>query len=181
MFRELSAFPACRAIPVGRKNDLSEPTANGGQPGTRGRVFRIGNPAGPTLRPACRCDDRTMARSALIVDDDPDFLGLTARILVELGVDPVWTAADATEALEVVGEARPDVVLVDVWLPDRHGIDLAYELSELPWGPRVVLTSSDSDAVLALDRGDGRSNLPFLGKEELGSDALQRLLLDGVA
>lgn len=124
-----------------------------------------------------RCNDQDVARSALIVDDDPDFLGLTARILTELGVEAVWTAANAAQALAAVQQSRPDVVLVDVGLPDRHGIDLAYELSELPWRPRVVLTSSDSDAVLALDPGDGRPDLPFLGKEELGSDTLQRVLL----
>ncbi len=120
-----------------------------------------------------------MARSALIVDDDPDFLGLTARILAGLGIQAVRTAANAAQALAAVQEWRPDVVLVDVGLPDRDGIGLAYELSELPWRPRVVLTSSDSDAVLALDPDDGRPDLPFLAKEELGSDALQRVLLDG--
>ncbi len=129
------------------------------------------------LSPARRCNDQDVARSALIVDDDPDFLGLTARILVELGVEAVWTAADATQALAAVQKSRPDVVLVDIGLPDRDGIDLAYELSELPWRPRVVLTSSDSDAVLALDPDAGRPDLPFLGKEELGSDTLQRVLL----
>ncbi len=120
-----------------------------------------------------------MAGSALIVDDDPGFLGLVARILAGLGVEAVWTAANAAEALAAARESRPDVVLVDVGLPDRYGIDLACELSELPWRPRVVLTSSDSDAVLALDAGEGRPGLPFLGKEELGSDALRRVLLGG--
>jgi DNA-binding response OmpR family regulator len=114
----------------------------------------------------------------LIIDDDPDFLALTARILVDLGVDAAWTAANATQGLAAALQSRPDAVLVDVGLPDRNGIDLAYELSELPWRPRVVLTSSDSDAVLALDPQDGHPDLPFLGKEELGSDILGRALLD---
>jgi CheY-like chemotaxis protein len=117
-------------------------------------------------------------RCALIVDDDRDFLRLSARILTGLGVETVWTAANAAEALATVRESRPDVVLVDVGLPDRDGIDLAYELLELPWHPRVVLTSSDSDAILALDPHDGRPDLPFLGKEQLGGDVLQRTLLD---
>jgi CheY-like chemotaxis protein len=116
--------------------------------------------------------------SVLIVDDDPDFLALTARILVDLGVKPVHTAANAAEALSAVHESRPHAVLVDIGLPDRNGIDLAYELADLSWRPRVVLTSSDSDAILALDPGDGRRHLPFLGKEELGGDTLQRALFD---
>ncbi len=149
----------------------------GGELGARTRVRTIGNPASPTLARGRRCHDRAVARSALIVDDDPDFLGLSARILTELGVEAVFTAASATQALALVQESRPDVVLVDVGLPDRLGIDLAYELLELPWRPRIVLTSSDSDAMLALQPRDGLPHLPFLGKEELGGDSLERALL----
>jgi CheY-like chemotaxis protein len=140
-----------------------------------GRFFGLALPA----RVDPRCDDRLVALSVLIVDDDPGFLGLTARILVDLGAEPVWTAASAALALEVVSGARPDAVLVDIGLPDRYGIDLAYELAELPWRPRVVLTSSDSDAILALDPQDGVPQFQFLGKEEIGSDTLQHALLDG--
>jgi CheY-like chemotaxis protein len=113
--------------------------------------------------------------SVLIVDDDPAFLGLTARILMGLGIDSVETAADAAQALRVARNARPDAVLVDVGLPDRDGTDLAYELSDLPWRPRVVLTSSDSEALLAIEPGE----LTFIAKEELAGDALRRALLDG--
>ena len=66
-----------------------------------------------------------MALSVLIVDDDPGFLRLTSGILVELGVEAVTGAADATQALDVVWEARPDAVLVVIGLPDRNGVDLA--------------------------------------------------------
>jgi len=140
---------------------------------------RTANPASPTFSAGSRCDDQPVALSVLIVDDDPGFLGLTARILVELGAEPVWTAATAARALELVQGAQPDAALVDIGLPDRHGIDLAYELAELPWRPRVVLTSSDSDAILALDSRDGGRQFQFLAKEELESDTLQEALLDG--
>lgn len=140
---------------------------------TAGTRIRLALPLGGDAR----CDDRDVALSVLIVDDDPGFLGLTARILVELGAAPVLTASSAAGALEVVRAARPDAVLVDIGLPDRHGIDLAYELAELPWRPRVVLTSSDRDAILALDPQDG-PQFRFLDKEELGSDTLQHALLE---
>lgn len=143
-----------------------------------GRVAESRLPAGPTLGAARRCDDHDVNRSVLIIDDDPDFLALTARILVELGVDAPSTAADAAQGLSAALRSRPDAVLVDIGLPDRDGIDLAYELSELSWRPRIVLTSSDSDAILALDPHDGRPDLPFLGKEDLASDTLGRALLD---
>lgn len=114
----------------------------------------------------------------LIVDDDPAFLALAARIVTDLGVDIVATAGDAAQALKVAQDARPDAALVDIGLPDRDGIDLAYQLSELPWRPRVVLTSSDSDAFLAIEARQGLRRLAFIAKEELASDALRQVLND---
>jgi CheY-like chemotaxis protein len=114
----------------------------------------------------------------LVVDDDPAFIGLVARILSDLGVESVSTAADASQALLVAQEARPDAVLVDLGLPDREGGDLAYELSALPWRPRVVLTSSDSEALLAIEPRDGLRELAFIAKEELAADTLREALLD---
>ena len=117
-----------------------------------------------------------MARSVLIVDDDPEFLALAGRIVSALGVDDVATAADAAHALKIAHESRPDAALVDIGLPDRDGIDLAYRLSEMPWKPRVVLTSSDSDAFLAIDERERSRRLPFIAKEELAGDGLSQYL-----
>ena len=119
-----------------------------------------------------------MTRSVLVVDDDPAFLGLVATILSDIGIESV-TAADASQALLVAQDARPDAVLVDIGLPDRHGADLAYELSALPWRPRVVLTSTDSEAFHAIEPRDGHLALPFIAKEELGAETLREALLDG--
>ena len=118
-----------------------------------------------------------MASSVLIVDDDPCFLSLATRVLESMGVEVVATAEDAAAAIVAANATKPDAVLVDVGLPDRDGIDLAYELAALPWRPRVVLTSTDSDAVSAIDVRDGRRNLPFVPKEELANDPLRRLLI----
>ena len=120
-----------------------------------------------------------MPSSVLVVDDDPAFLAITARILSDLGIELVTTAADAAQALEVAHEARPGAVLVDVGLPDRSGIDLAYELAELPWGPRVVLTSSNSEAFVAIEVPPGRNAPPFIAKKELDSETLQWVLTTG--
>src|SRR4030081_1517383 len=117
-----------------------------------------------------------MSCSVLIVDDDPGFLDLVARVLEDLGAVVVATAADAAQALAVVGHARPEAALVDVGLPDRDGIDLAYELSELPWAPRVVVTSSDSEAFVAMGTRDGQPRLPFIAKEDLATETLRHAL-----
>jgi CheY-like chemotaxis protein len=117
-----------------------------------------------------------VAYSVLVIDDDPAFLSLTAQILEGVGAD-VLTAPDAAKAIALAQAARPDAVLVDVGLPDRDGIDLGHELAALPWRPRVVLTSTDSDAIGAIDTGSEGPVLSFIPKEELGYDSLRQLLM----
>src|SRR5260370_31902951 len=132
-----------------------------------------------TVEPGRRCDDQPVIGSVLVVDDDPEFLGLITMVLSDLGVESVRTALDASQALLVAEDARPNAVLVDVGLPDRDGGDLAYELSALPWRPRVVLTSSDSEAYLAIEPREGRPEVAFIAKAELTANTLQRALGDG--
>jgi DNA-binding NarL/FixJ family response regulator len=115
-------------------------------------------------------------RSILIVDDDPIFLSLAARILTQAGLEVVATAEDAAGAVSAANATKPDAALVDVGLGDHGGVDLAYELAELPWQPRVVLTSTDSDAGFALNVSDGRPRLPFIPKQDLAGDWLPSLL-----
>ncbi|HWF51178.1 MAG TPA: response regulator [Solirubrobacteraceae bacterium] len=116
-----------------------------------------------------------MVSSALLVDDDPGYLVLATRILESMGIETVTTAQDAAAAIAAANATRPEAVLVDVCLPDRVGIDLAYELAALPWAPRVVLTSTDSDAVHAIDVRGRPHRIPFVPKAEVAR-SLHRLL-----
>ena len=120
-----------------------------------------------------------MGQSVLLVDDDPVFLSLAARVLAGMGAEVVATADDPEGALAAANATRPDAAIVDIGLPDREGIDLAYQLAALPWRPRVVLTSTDSDAGRTIDARDGRPTLPFIPKEELANSRLRRLLMSG--
>ena len=72
--------------------------------------------------------------------------------------------------------AGPDAALVDVGLPDRDGIELAYELAALPWRPRVVLTSSDGEVAAGIDARAAGRHLTFIAKEHLPNVALRQLL-----
>jgi CheY-like chemotaxis protein len=144
----------------------------------QGREIAFETTAGPTAGCEQQCDDRRLRLSVLIVDDDPTFVARATRILACLGIEVAGVAADARRALEIVHDVRPTAVLVDVWLPDRIGIDLAYELAELPWAPRVVLTSSDSEAWVAIQGRPGRSRPPFIAKEEFDVEALRRILIE---
>jgi CheY-like chemotaxis protein len=116
-----------------------------------------------------------MARSVLVVDDDPVFRDLARRVLAEEGLVVVAEAESLATAVDAAHALRPDAALIDIGLPDGDGLTLARRLSELPWRPRVVLTSSDPDAASAEDlRRSGAG--AFVVKHELPNAPLERLL-----
>jgi CheY-like chemotaxis protein len=117
--------------------------------------------------------------SVLVVDDDPSFVSLASRILAQAGLDVVATAHDAEAAIAKANTHKPDGALVDVTLPGRDGIDLCRELAALPWAPRLVLTSTDRDAMACVAPGDRVRALPFIPKEDLPAAPLRRLLATG--
>lgn len=107
----------------------------------------------------------------LIVDDDPAFRRLAARMLALAGLVVAGEAADAGAAVAVARELRPRGILVDIDLPDRSGVELARELLALPWGPRILLTSADPTLEDACD-----GSLRFVAKEDLPGAPLLALL-----
>jgi DNA-binding NarL/FixJ family response regulator len=116
-----------------------------------------------------------VARTVLVVDDDPSFRVLAARILGGWGHEVVGEAATSADALDRAVELRPDVVLVDIGLPDGNGFALSERLRAMPGPPRVVLISSDADranAAAALRAGA----CGFIPKRDLPGTAAQRLI-----
>jgi two-component system response regulator EvgA len=77
-----------------------------------------------------------------------------------------------------VTDTHPEVLLLDVGLPDMSGIDVARRLQSLPTAPTVVLVSTH-DAADYADLMEGSGAAGFLPKSELSADALERLLSDG--
>lgn len=78
----------------------------------------------------------------LIVDDEPEIRESLASILMEEGY-VATTAADATEAMALLQDATYDVVLLDIWLPDRDGLDLLADIRALDraTSPEVIMIS----------------------------------------
>jgi CheY-like chemotaxis protein len=116
-----------------------------------------------------------VAPRVLVVDDHPSFRELVSRLLAGAGFAIVGEAADAAGALREVRRLRPDVVLLDVMLPDRSGLAVARELARDEDGPLVVLISSRSRA----DFGDSFEWPPrcsFLPKHELTATRLSDVL-----
>ncbi len=89
----------------------------------------------------------------------------------------VGEAGTAEAGASAARDLKPDVILVDVGLPDGDGVTLARELSGLPWGPRIVLTSVEPDAA-SPDDVERSGAVGFIPKEELPGRGIQ-LMQDG--
>jgi DNA-binding NarL/FixJ family response regulator len=113
-----------------------------------------------------------MPFDVLVVDDDPWFRTVASRLLRSAGFTVIGEAESARSAIAAVIELGPEAVLLDVGLPDGDGVSLAGELAALPSRPRIVLTSSDPDAVTdELARRSGAE--AFVPKQELSDARLQ--------
>lgn len=109
-----------------------------------------------------------MAPAILIVDDDAGFRRIARDLLIGRGYGVAGEAATVEEARTAVGREGPDGILLDVNLPDGDGLDLAAELCAAQPGMRVLLTSTNEQAVLA--RAVERSGAAgFVGKRDLVS------------
>jgi len=113
--------------------------------------------------------------AVLIVDDNPRFRSRARRWLEADGYAVVAEAADGASALEAAARHRPNVVLLDVQLPDMNGLTVAERLTSAADAPAVVLTSTHD--VADFGNGVARSGARgFLPKAELSSEALRALL-----
>jgi DNA-binding NarL/FixJ family response regulator len=79
--------------------------------------------------------------TALIVDDEPHVFVYLSALLKQLGVHTVWHAADGSAALEQVAAHKPDVVLLDMNLPQVSGLQLLAKFkAEHPKMPVIVVS-----------------------------------------
>jgi excisionase family DNA binding protein len=121
---------------------------------------------------------RDQAR-VLVVDDDHQIRELLGRLLERAGMS-CDTAASAAEARAALRRSTPDLLLLDVYLPDDHGLALARDAAAHPARPAVLVISGEDDAGLAriaLDAGAfGYVTKPFKRNEVTSavSHALRR-------
>ena len=109
--------------------------------------------------------------SVLIVDDHPSFRA-TARMLLETeGYDVVGEAPDGVSAVDQVARLKPQLVLLDVNLPDIDGFAVAEQIRGTPV---ILISSRDGSDFGPLVRASGA--LGFIGKAELSAASISQVL-----
>jgi DNA-binding NarL/FixJ family response regulator len=134
------------------------------------------NAAAPLIAPrSVRQNGERMATTVLIVDDHEAFRA-SARLLLESeGFEVVGEAADGGSAIEQTISLAPDLILLDVQLPDIDGFEVASRLTHTDGAPTVILVSSR-------DRGDygplvkSSGARGFVAKADLSGDSVRALL-----
>jgi DNA-binding NarL/FixJ family response regulator len=116
-----------------------------------------------------------MRKTVLIVDDHDGFRESASALLEAEGFAVVGEAADGVEALAAVERLRPEIVLLDVQLPDVDGFTIAKRLAAGSNPPRVVLISSREAAAYG-PRLLAAPTRGFLTKRELSGAALAALV-----
>jgi DNA-binding NarL/FixJ family response regulator len=124
---------------------------------------------------ASRLCEHGRIRTILVVDDHPAFRAIARTVLEAEGFVVVGEVEDGRSALAAIADLRPDVVLLDVQLPDIDGFDVAANLARLTPAPLVVLTSSrdarDFGSLIAESGARG-----FIPKAELSGEAIAALI-----
>lgn len=121
-----------------------------------------------------------MTTTVVIVDDHAAFRSAARLLLQSEGFEVVGEAENGAAAVEAAAMLKPDLVLLDVQLPDLDGIEVAKRLVQLPEPPAIVFTSTRQ----AADYGSRLEEAPvrgFLAKDDLSGIRIARLVRDAAS
>ena len=106
----------------------------------------------------------------MLVDDEPDLLKLVSAILSDDGFENIVVADTVESAVNVCREEKPDIVILDVMLPDGDGFSLVRQIRLFTDVPIIFLTAKDEAADKLAGLGLGADDYivkPFLPQELL--------------
>jgi DNA-binding NarL/FixJ family response regulator len=119
-------------------------------------------------------DNHGVSPTVLIVDDHAAFRELARRVLQADGYEVVAEATDGQTGLDAAGSLQPDVVLLDVRLPDMDGFQVACDLAGCCTA--AVIVTSSSDDPLYRERAVSSGARGFVAKHDVCGAVLDRLL-----
>ncbi|WP_436853442.1 response regulator transcription factor [Bacillus altitudinis] len=104
----------------------------------------------------------------LIIDDEKEILELIHTVLTREGIDQVLTASTARDGLTQFHQEQPDLVILDIMLPDGEGYDICKQIRDVSHVPIIFLSAKgeESDKIVGLAiGGDDYITKPFSPKE----------------
>ncbi|MDR0125663.1 MULTISPECIES: response regulator transcription factor [Bacillus] len=104
----------------------------------------------------------------LIIDDEKEILELIHTVLTREGIDQVLTASTARDGLSLFHQEQPDLVILDIMLPDGEGYDICKQIRDVSHVPIIFLSAKgeESDKIVGLAiGGDDYITKPFSPKE----------------
>jgi two-component system, NarL family, nitrate/nitrite response regulator NarL len=116
-----------------------------------------------------------MAKTVLVVDDHGGFRASARELLEAEGFEVVGEAADAASGIEAARALCPDIVLLDVQLPDVDGVRASQRIRALNGGSAIILISSCDAADLRSALAESPA-LGFIPKSELSGETLLELV-----
>jgi DNA-binding NarL/FixJ family response regulator len=122
------------------------------------------------------CHAEFMTLRLVIADDNEGFLESARSALERDGIDVVGTATTAAEAVELVEELGPDLVLVDISLGDESGFDLVRRLAELGRQTSRALLISTHDAEDFAELIETSPAIGFMSKYDFSARGIYELL-----
>ncbi|UWQ81614.1 response regulator transcription factor (plasmid) [Leisingera sp. S132] len=108
-----------------------------------------------------------MPARILVVDDDPDILEVTGFAVEKAGFETVF-ASDGLAALDASREENPDLIVLDIGLPEKDGLEVCREIRKSSDVPILFLTARDDeiDRIVGLELGaDDYLTKPFSPRE----------------
>ena len=85
-----------------------------------------------------------MQRSVIVIDDDEDIVRLFSEFLEENGIKVVGNGYDGVTAIKLYKEKKPDVVLIDIMMPNGNGFYAIKKIQEINSKAKIVAVSGDS-------------------------------------
>lgn len=110
----------------------------------------------------------------LVVDDNAAWRDLVTALLRERSVNVIGTAGDGVEAVEKASMLRPNVVIMDIWMPRLNGLAATRDICTFAAAARVVIVSNESDRAI-VDAAFAAGARGYVPKSLAGRDLLDAI------
>lgn len=117
-------------------------------------------------------EQETKEKSILIVDDEEDLRGVLEQKFTDEGF-VVHTAKNGKEAIEVALKNKPDMIVLDIVMPEMNGFEMLSELQKDEWGKNVpVIFLTNSSSLETISKAVEFSSAEYIVKTDIGLDEI---------